>query len=72
MTMTRRFPQDDFAAQLRAPQSRPSFVAMVVAEWHKLVADLSRAFARKRIRRAATETTARATPLRTSKNKSPD
>jgi hypothetical protein len=53
--MTHRFPHNDFAARLHsgAAQNRPSFIAMVIAEWHKLVSDVSRAFARKRIRSAA-------------------
>jgi hypothetical protein len=44
------------AAPRRAgdPQRPPTFVAMVIAEWHKLVADVSRAFARRRIHRTAT------------------
>jgi hypothetical protein len=57
MTMTHRFPQDEFATHFRSgvPQRRPSFIAMVIAEWHKLVADVSRAFAAKRNRGVAQE-----------------
>lgn len=36
-----------------AVRQQPSFFAMVIAEWRKLVFDVSRAFARKRIHRAA-------------------
>jgi hypothetical protein len=56
-------------------QQPPSFVAMVIAEWHKLVTDLSRAFARKRIHRAATrgqQAGALVMPLDTPKQKHPD
>jgi hypothetical protein len=65
------------AAPRRAGRSQqpPSFAAMVIAEWHKLVADLSRAFARKRIHRAATrcrQTGALVMPLDTPKQKRPD
>jgi hypothetical protein len=55
------------------PQRPLSFVAMVIVEWHKLMADVSRAFARKRIHRAATESQqikARVRPLRAPKEPS--
>jgi hypothetical protein len=58
-----------------AAQQRPSFIAMVIAEWHKLVADVSRAFARRRIHRAAAASRnvkARVMPLRTPKVRLPD
>jgi hypothetical protein len=58
-----------------AAQQRPSFIAMVIAEWHRLVADLSRAFARRRIHRAAAasrKVKARVTPLRAPKERLPD
>lgn len=58
-----------------AAQQRPSFIAMVIAEWHKLVADVSRAFARRRIHRAAAasrKVKARVMLLRTPKQKLPD
>jgi hypothetical protein len=65
------------AAPRRAgrPQQPPSFVAMVVAEWHKLVADVSRAFARRRIHRTAThcrQLGPRVMLLRTRKEQLPD
>jgi hypothetical protein len=59
----------------RGAQQPPSFVAMVIAEWHRLIADVSRLFARKRIHRAATasrKVKAAVTPLRTPKEKRPD
>lgn len=58
-----------------AAQQRPGFIAVVIAEWHKLIADLSRAFARRRIHRAAAtsrKVKARVMPLRTPKPKLPD
>jgi hypothetical protein len=66
-----------YAAPRRAsgPRRPPSFVAMVIAEWHRLIADVSRAFARKRIHRAATasrKVKAAVMPLRTPKQKRPD
>jgi hypothetical protein len=65
------------AAPRRAghPPQPPSFVAMVIAEWHKLVADVSRAFARRRIHRTAThcrQLKPRVMLLRTRKEKLPD
>lgn len=62
------------AAPRRAgrPRQPPSFVAMVIAEWRKLVTDVSRSFARKRIHRAATrcqQTGALVMPLDTPKQK---
>jgi hypothetical protein len=57
------------------PAQPPSFVAMVVAEWHKLVADVSRAFARRRIHRTAThcrQRRPRVMLLRTRKERFPD
>jgi hypothetical protein len=64
-------------APRRAGDSQPplSFIAMVIAEWHKLVTDVSRVFARKRIHRAATrcrQSGALVTPLDTPKQKRPD
>lgn len=56
-------------------QLPPSFVAMMIAEWHKLVTDLSRAFARKRIHRAAArcqQSGALVMPLDTPRQKLPD
>jgi len=76
--MTRRYPENDFAARLCSPgvaQDRSGFITMVIAEWHKLVADLSRPFARRRIHHAAAEhrqATARVRPLQTSKGKPRD
>jgi hypothetical protein len=72
--MMHRSLQDHFAAQRRSSvsESRSSFVAMVIAEWHKLVAEVSRPFARRRIHRAAVESQqimARVAPLRESNNK---
>jgi hypothetical protein len=43
-----------------AAPRQPSFVAMMIVEWHKLVADVSRVFARRRIHRAAESRRARA------------
>jgi hypothetical protein len=59
----------------RGAQQPPSFIAMVIAEWHRLIADVSRVFARKRIHRAATasrKVKAPMMPLRTPKEKRPD
>jgi hypothetical protein len=75
--MIRRFPQNDFAAQLRpsVPQGRSGFIAMIIGEWHELVADVSRPFARARIHCAAEErrqAMARVTPLAGSKDKPTD
>jgi len=63
-----------FAATRRdgGPQRAPSFLAMVITEWHKLIADVSRAFARRRIHRTATQcrhNTALVVPLDTPKRK---
>jgi hypothetical protein len=61
--------------QPRAVPQPSNFVAMVIAEWHKLVADVSRAFARNRIHRAAAagrQGKVRALPLRTPKQQRPD
>jgi hypothetical protein len=61
--------------QPRAAPQPPNFVAMVIAEWHKLAADVSRASARNRIRRAAAASRqgkVRVLPLRTPKQKHPD
>jgi hypothetical protein len=73
--MTRRFQQNDLAVQLRLRQSRQSFAAMVITEWHKLIADVSQPFACRRIRRAAAkrrQTLARVRPSPASKHKPPD
>lgn len=74
--MMRRIPRDDSIAPRRsgALQGRPTFIAMVIAEWHKLIADISRAFARKRLHRSAAESQearARVKLLRTSGDKFP-
>jgi hypothetical protein len=57
-----------------AASRQPGLVAMMIVEWHKLVADVSRAFARKRIHRAAESRRARSHVelLQTSNNKLPN